>query len=82
MPERLRPTATAPQEDFWDWRGQRVRLDRYPAPAAGFPGTPVDGVGDVGCGAVTDFRDTVTALAPAARALAWHDADDRAARRP
>jgi alpha-beta hydrolase superfamily lysophospholipase len=35
LPERLRLTdATAPEEEFWDWRGHRVHLDRYPNPAA------------------------------------------------
>ncbi|MEU3710795.1 alpha/beta hydrolase [Streptomyces catenulae] len=35
LPERLRLTdATAPEEEFWDWRGHRVHLDRYRDPAA------------------------------------------------
>ncbi|RFU40764.1 alpha/beta hydrolase [Actinomadura logoneensis] len=35
LPERLRLTdETAPEEDFWDWRGHRVHLDRYPKPDA------------------------------------------------
>ncbi|GAB3385676.1 alpha/beta hydrolase [Amycolatopsis echigonensis] len=35
LPERLRLTdATAPEEDFWDWRGHRVHLDRYLNPDA------------------------------------------------
>ncbi|MET8815653.1 alpha/beta fold hydrolase [Streptomyces sp. NPDC004549] len=35
LPERLRLTdTTAPVEEFWDWRGHRVHLDRYPDPAA------------------------------------------------
>ncbi|MFJ3648800.1 alpha/beta hydrolase [Streptomyces murinus] len=35
LPERLRLTdETAPEEEFWDWRGHRVHLDRYPNPEA------------------------------------------------
>ncbi|GAA1038249.1 alpha/beta hydrolase [Streptomyces murinus] len=35
LPERLRLTdETAPEEEFWDWRGHRVHLDRYPNPGA------------------------------------------------
>ncbi|WP_037366787.1 alpha/beta hydrolase [Amycolatopsis orientalis] len=35
LPERLRLTdTTAPEEDFWDWRGHRVHLDRYRNPDA------------------------------------------------
>ncbi|MGW4323200.1 alpha/beta hydrolase [Streptomyces sp. NPDC004684] len=35
LPERLRLTdATAPEEEFWDWRGHRVHLDRYRNPGA------------------------------------------------
>ncbi|WP_335935704.1 helix-turn-helix domain-containing protein [Streptomyces sp. PTD5-9] len=35
LPERLRLTdETAPQEEFWDWCGHRVHLDRCPNPAA------------------------------------------------
>ncbi|MDG3011858.1 alpha/beta hydrolase [Rhodococcus sp. D2-41] len=35
LPARLRLSdATAPVEQFWDWRGHRVHLDRYPAPCA------------------------------------------------
>ncbi|MFE7616531.1 alpha/beta hydrolase [Streptomyces sp. NPDC057496] len=35
LPERLRLTdATAPEEEFWDWRGHRVHLDRYRNPDA------------------------------------------------
>ncbi|QLJ00383.1 alpha/beta hydrolase [Streptomyces sp. NEAU-sy36] len=35
LPERLRLTdATAPEEDFWDWRGHHVHLDRYRNPDA------------------------------------------------
>jgi pimeloyl-ACP methyl ester carboxylesterase len=35
LPERLRLTdETAPQEEFWDWRGHQIHLDRYPNPAA------------------------------------------------
>ncbi|MEU1229157.1 alpha/beta hydrolase [Streptomyces sp. NPDC005828] len=35
LPARLRLTdATAPREEFWNWRGHRVHLDRYPDPAA------------------------------------------------
>ncbi len=35
LPERLRlDESTAPHEEFWDWRGNQVHLDRYPNPAA------------------------------------------------
>lgn len=35
LPARLRLTdETAPQEEFWDWRGHRVHLDRCPRPEA------------------------------------------------
>ncbi|MEU6577486.1 alpha/beta hydrolase [Streptomyces sp. NPDC046805] len=35
LPERLRLTdTTVPEEEFWDWHGHRVHLDRYPNPAA------------------------------------------------
>ncbi|MEU3423556.1 alpha/beta hydrolase [Streptomyces murinus] len=35
LPERLRLTdETAPEEEFWGWRGHRVHLDRYPNPGA------------------------------------------------
>jgi pimeloyl-ACP methyl ester carboxylesterase len=35
LPERLRLTeATAPEEDFWDWNGHTIHLDRYRNPAA------------------------------------------------
>lgn len=35
LPERMRLSdETAPEEDFWDWRGHRVHLDRYPKPDA------------------------------------------------
>lgn len=35
LPARLHLTDnTAPAEEFWDWRGHRVHLDRYPNPAA------------------------------------------------
>jgi len=35
LPERLRLTdATAPEEEFWDWHGHRVHLDRYRNPDA------------------------------------------------
>ncbi|MGW2108567.1 serine aminopeptidase domain-containing protein [Streptomyces sp. NPDC001948] len=35
LPERLRLTdATAPEEEFWDWRRHRVHLDRYRNPDA------------------------------------------------
>ncbi|MGW7408799.1 alpha/beta hydrolase [Streptomyces sp. NPDC054833] len=35
LPSRLRLTdATAPEEEFWDWRGHRVHLDRYRDPGA------------------------------------------------
>ncbi|NSL42711.1 alpha/beta hydrolase [Streptomyces sp. 8P21H-1] len=35
LPARLQLTdATAPEEEFWDWRGHRVHLDRYPNPEA------------------------------------------------
>ncbi|MFC8714960.1 alpha/beta hydrolase [Streptomyces sp. NPDC057197] len=35
LPERLRLTdATAPEEEFWEWRGHRVHLDRYRDPHA------------------------------------------------
>ncbi|OIJ88666.1 alpha/beta hydrolase [Streptomyces sp. MUSC 14] len=35
LPARLRLTdETAPEEEFWDWRGHRVHLDRYRDPAA------------------------------------------------
>ncbi|MFG2881814.1 alpha/beta hydrolase [Streptomyces sp. NPDC048297] len=35
LPARLRLTDdTAPREEFWDWRGHRVHLDRYADPAA------------------------------------------------
>ncbi|MGW4380378.1 alpha/beta hydrolase [Kitasatospora sp. NPDC004531] len=35
LPERLRLTdATAPEEEYWDWRGNRVHLDRYRNPEA------------------------------------------------
>ncbi|MEU8971113.1 alpha/beta fold hydrolase [Streptomyces monashensis] len=35
LPARLRLTdETAPEEEFWDWRGHRVHLDRYLNPAA------------------------------------------------
>ncbi|MFC8520758.1 alpha/beta hydrolase [Streptomyces sp. NPDC057257] len=35
LPARLRLTdKTAPEEEFWDWRGHRVHLDRYRNPAA------------------------------------------------
>ncbi|MBZ9644785.1 alpha/beta hydrolase [Streptomyces sp. PSKA30] len=35
LPARLRLTDdTAPEEEFWDWRGHRVHLDRYRNPAA------------------------------------------------
>ncbi|MGW3912982.1 alpha/beta hydrolase [Streptomyces sp. NPDC005070] len=35
LPARLRLSDdTAPEEEFWDWRGHRVHLDRYPNPAA------------------------------------------------
>lgn len=30
LPHRLQLTqATEPEEDFWQWRGHRVQLDRY-----------------------------------------------------
>ncbi|MEV6386642.1 alpha/beta hydrolase [Nocardia xishanensis] len=33
LPERLRLSdADAPREEFWDWRGHQVHLDRYPNP--------------------------------------------------
>ncbi|MFF0967191.1 alpha/beta hydrolase [Streptomyces sp. NPDC003703] len=33
LPERLRLTdATAPEEEYWDWHGHRVHLDRYRNP--------------------------------------------------
>ncbi|NWF26708.1 alpha/beta hydrolase [Streptomyces sp. PKU-EA00015] len=35
LPARLRLTDdTAPEEEFWDWHGHRVHLDRYPNPTA------------------------------------------------
>ncbi|MEE1766835.1 alpha/beta fold hydrolase [Streptomyces sp. JV185] len=35
LPERLRLTDdTEPEEEFWNWRGHRVHLDRYPNPDA------------------------------------------------
>lgn len=35
LPERLRLTdETAPQEEYWEWRGHQVHLDRYPDPTA------------------------------------------------
>ncbi|WP_353114356.1 alpha/beta hydrolase [Microbacterium sp.] len=35
LPERLRLTdATAPEEDFWDWNGHTIHLDRYRNPDA------------------------------------------------
>ncbi|MBV2155401.1 alpha/beta hydrolase [Kitasatospora sp. SUK 42] len=35
LPERLRLTdATAPEEEYWTWRGHRVHLDRYRDPEA------------------------------------------------
>jgi pimeloyl-ACP methyl ester carboxylesterase len=35
LPERLRLTdETVPAEEFWDWRGHRVHLDRYVNPGA------------------------------------------------
>lgn len=35
LPERLRLTDdTAPEEDFWEWRGHTVHLDRYRRPDA------------------------------------------------
>ncbi|MFF2354818.1 alpha/beta hydrolase [Kitasatospora sp. NPDC058115] len=35
LPERLRLTdATAPEEEYWDWHGNRVHLDRYRNPDA------------------------------------------------
>ncbi|MGP3637668.1 alpha/beta hydrolase [Streptomyces sp. 24-1644] len=35
LPARLRLTDdTAPEEEFWNWRGHRVHLDRYPNPVA------------------------------------------------
>ncbi|MFC5180513.1 alpha/beta hydrolase [Actinomadura harenae] len=35
LPDRLRlDDRTAPEEDFWEWRGHRVHLDRYPNPKA------------------------------------------------
>ncbi|WP_435795059.1 alpha/beta hydrolase [Nocardia aurea] len=35
LPSRLRLNdATAPTEDFWEWRGNTVHLDRYPDPDA------------------------------------------------
>lgn len=36
LPVRLRLSEPAhhPQEEFWDWRGNRVHLDRYPNPQA------------------------------------------------
>jgi len=35
LPQRLRLTdADAPREDFWNWRGHQVHLDRYPNPDA------------------------------------------------
>ncbi|WP_435220292.1 alpha/beta hydrolase [Streptomyces sp. Tue6028] len=35
LPAHLRLThETSPEEDFWDWRGHRVHLDRFPNPAA------------------------------------------------
>src|SRR6516225_1997706 len=35
LPERLRLTdETAPAEEFWEWRGHRVHLDRYINPDA------------------------------------------------
>ncbi|MFB7452205.1 alpha/beta hydrolase [Streptomyces sp. NPDC056194] len=44
---RLRLTdATAPREEFWNWRGHRVHLDRYPAAKAKV--VPHHGVGTNG----------------------------------
>src|SRR5690606_27743312 len=35
LPERLqRVEANAPVEDFWEWRGNTVHLDRYRNPSA------------------------------------------------
>ena len=49
LPERLRLTAgDAPQEEFWDWRGHRVHLDRYPAPQAKAKLVLLHGVGTNG----------------------------------
>ncbi|TQM32372.1 alpha/beta hydrolase [Nocardia bhagyanarayanae] len=35
LPQRLRLTGdTEPAEEYWDWRGHHVHLDRYPLPGA------------------------------------------------
>jgi len=49
LPARLRLTdETAPEEQFWDWRGHRIHLDRYPNPAAGAKVVLHHGVGTNG----------------------------------
>ncbi|MEV5576696.1 alpha/beta hydrolase [Spirillospora sp. NPDC052269] len=49
LPERLRLTdGTAPEEDFWEWRGHRVHLDRYPNPDAKAKVVLLHGVGTNG----------------------------------
>ncbi|MFJ6011354.1 alpha/beta hydrolase [Streptomyces sp. NPDC092952] len=49
LPEHLRLTdATAPEEEFWNWRGHRVHLDRYRNPDAGAKVVLHHGVGTNG----------------------------------
>ena len=49
LPERLRlDESTAPHEEFWDWRGNQVHLDRYPNPAAPVKVVLLHGVGTNG----------------------------------
>ncbi|NGX10088.1 alpha/beta fold hydrolase [Mycobacteroides franklinii] len=49
LPERLRlDESTAPQEEFWDWHGNQVHLDRYSNPAAPVKVVLLHGVGTNG----------------------------------
>ncbi|WP_026412655.1 alpha/beta hydrolase [Actinomadura oligospora] len=49
LPERLRLTdETVPEESFWEWRGHRVHLDRYPKPDARAKVVLLHGIGTNG----------------------------------
>ena len=49
LPERLRLTdETAPEEDFWDWNGHTIHLDRYRNPRAKAKAVLHHGVGTNG----------------------------------
>lgn len=49
LPARLRLTPeTAPREEVWEWRGNRVHLDRFPDPAAPAKVVLLHGVGTNG----------------------------------